>query len=551
MIKDYSEVLFAKAPIAMSVQKCIRNNLGEIIDYELVSINEAFIECFKSDRTTILHQKLSELVMLPLEARTTLISAFMAALSVEGGDIFFVIFQSTKKEIMIHPFLLDQEYSACLYQIPKEMEFVTDEIRVNEFVSLNLTILSVLDASGRFYKINDKFEKVLGYSEEEIRGEKIENFFRILDSEEETEQQEIKYGQKTVTVYTTQFLCKDGSYRYLELNFQKGRGNYIYTSAKDVTETKKMSEKLMKIAIKDELTGLKNRHYLDMTIEEEMEKRDRQNECLSMAILDIDLFKNVNDTWGHPIGDVILKQVAQTAKDIMGKEQIVIRFGGEEFVIIMKKMCKEEAVFKAEQIRCAIEEMEHPVVGKITVSLGVAQRVHSESFLNWYRRADKALYHAKKSGRNLVILAEDEAFYLLSEGYLTWQKKWESGNQIIDAQHKKLLESANSLVEYSLVENNEVVLKKQINIIIQEISDHFLSEEEILSDLGYQKIESHRQIHRRLMEKAYRLQEKYENGDVVISAFFSFLIDDVIFGHLEDTDAKFFSYIAELKTPLA
>lgn len=551
MIKDYSEVLFAKAPIAMSVQKCIRNNLGEIIDYELVSINEAFIECFKSDRTTILHQKLSELVMLPLEARTTLISAFMAALSVEGGDIFSVIFQSTKKEIMMHPFLLDQEYSACLYQIPKEMEFVTDEIRVNEFVSLNLTILSVLDASGRFYKINDKFEKVLGYSEEEIRGEKIENFFRILDSEEETEQQEIKYGQKTVTVYTTQFLCKDGSYRYLELNFQKGRGNYIYTSAKDVTETKKLSEKLMKIAIKDELTGLKNRHYLDMTIEEEMEKRDRQNECLSMAILDIDLFKNVNDTWGHPIGDVILKQVAQTAKDIMGKEQIVIRFGGEEFVIIMKKMCKEEAVFKAEQIRCAIEEMEHPVVGKITVSLGVAQRVHSESFLNWYRRADKALYHAKKSGRNLVILAEDEAFYLLSEGYLTWQKKWESGNQIIDAQHKKLLESANSLVEYSLVENNEVVLKKQINIIIQEISDHFLSEEEILSDLGYQKIESHRQIHRRLMEKAYRLQEKYENGDVVISAFFSFLIDDVIFGHLEDTDAKFFSYIAELKTPLA
>ncbi len=499
MIKDYSEVLFAKAPIAMSVQKCIRNNLGEIIDYELVSINEAFIECFKSDRTTILHQKLSELVMLPLEARTTLISAFMAALSVEGGDIFSVIFQSTKKEIMMHPFLLDQEYSACLYQIPKEMEFVTDEIRVNEFVSLNLTILSVLDASGRFYKINDKFEKVLGYSEEEIRGEKIENFFRILDSEEETEQQEIKYGQKTVTVYTTQFLCKDGSYRYLELNFQKGRGNYIYTSAKDVTETKKLSEKLMKIAIKDELTGLKNRHYLDMTIEEEMEKRDRQNECLSMAILDIDLFKNVNDTWGHPIGDVILKQVAQTAKDIMGKEQIVIRFGGEEFVIIMKKMCKEEAVFKAEQIRCAIEEMEHPVVGKITVSLGVAQRVHSESFLNWYRR----------------------------------------------------VESANSLVEYSLVENNEVVLKKQINIIIQEISDHFLSEEEILSDLGYQKIESHRQIHRRLMEKAYRLQEKYENGDVVISAFFSFLIDDVIFGHLEDTDAKFFSYIAELKTPLA
>ena len=96
-----------------------------------------------------------------------------------------------------------------------------------------------------------------------------------------------------------------------------------------------------------------------------------------------------------------------------------------------------------------------------------------------------------------------------------------------------------------------MVLKKQINIIIQEISDHFLSEEEILSDLGYQKIESHRQIHRRLMGKAYRLQEKYENGDVVISAFFSFLIDDVIFGHLEDTDAKFFSYIAELKTPLA
>ena len=161
------------------------------------------------------------------------------------------------------------------------------------------------------------------------------------------------------------------------------------------------------IAGKDQLTGAYNRHYFDTIIKGEMEKSDQHGNPLSMALIDMDHFKNVNDTWGHPIGDEVLKLTSETIEKNIRISDTLIRFGGEEFLLLMPSTTLKGAIVVSEKVREAIESMGHPVAGRQTASIGVAERPKSQSFLNWYKRVDEALYMAKSQGRNLVISDDD------------------------------------------------------------------------------------------------------------------------------------------------
>ena len=110
------------------------------------------------------------------------------------------------------------------------------------------------------------------------------------------------------------------------------------------------------LAVTDELTGLYNRHYIDIRVEEEMKYSDCQNTPLSLIILDLDHFKQVNDIWGHPVGDEVLKKTADLTQSIVRKSDILARFGGEEFVIFMPKTDIHDALVVAEKIRQAMEK---------------------------------------------------------------------------------------------------------------------------------------------------------------------------------------------------
>lgn len=150
----------------------------------------------------------------------------------------------------------------------------------------------------------------------------------------------------------------------------------------DVTTLKKAEEALKNIALIDELTGLYNRHFLDRRLNEEMDQADRYGEKFSIAILDIDHFKNVNDTWGQPIGDEILKQTAKIASNLIRKSDSLFRLGGKEFLILMPKTTCDEAVAIVERIRKTIENKKHPTVGSVTASFGVTERVKYESYIS-------------------------------------------------------------------------------------------------------------------------------------------------------------------------
>lgn len=171
-----------------------------------------------------------------------------------------------------------------------------------------------------------------------------------------------------------------------------------------------LRETLRQQSIRDPLTGLFNRRHMNDVIEREFARAARGGTMVALAVVDVDHFKRINDTYGHDTGDVVLKAVARTIAGQVRECDIVCRFGGEEFVAIMGNITPDAAKARAEQIRLAISKLdcrhgEH-VVGTVTASLGVALYPGDGSDeASLVHAADSALYQAKQGGRNRVVMA--------------------------------------------------------------------------------------------------------------------------------------------------
>ena len=165
------------------------------------------------------------------------------------------------------------------------------------------------------------------------------------------------------------------------------------------------SQTLEHAALTDGLTGMQNRRYFDDALKEYLEEFRRIEKPVGLMILDLDHFKQVNDTHGHDVGDEVLRAVAACLKDMTRYHDVVARLGGEEFAVVAPNMDSEMMVRFAERIRKAIAGM--AVVSgnvrlKVTASVGLAVWDRRESADDFFRRADQQLYQAKKSGRNRV-----------------------------------------------------------------------------------------------------------------------------------------------------
>ncbi|MCC6278038.1 MAG: diguanylate cyclase [Oligoflexia bacterium] len=173
-----------------------------------------------------------------------------------------------------------------------------------------------------------------------------------------------------------------------------------------------MAKRIHEMAIKDPLTSLYNRRFFNEKLGEEIARSRRTHYPLSLIYLDIDHFKKYNDTNGHPMGDVIIKSVAQILQKTSRKTDIVARLGGEEFAILCPHTAAAGAAIKAEKVRLTVESTKFPhgekqPMGKVTVSLGVSEYptfVSDDQAL--VRSADDALYKVKQGGRNRVAMAE-------------------------------------------------------------------------------------------------------------------------------------------------
>ncbi|WP_156488801.1 GGDEF domain-containing protein, partial [Erythrobacter sp. HI0077] len=154
------------------------------------------------------------------------------------------------------------------------------------------------------------------------------------------------------------------------------------------------------IAETDQLTGIANRRRTTSEIVRAVLAARRDDRSLAVAVFDVDHFKRVNDTYGHHAGDEVLKRVANVAAKALRAGDMVGRFGGEEFVIILPDTTTQTAMLIAERVRSSIAKSGS--TPRVTVSMGIAELAEGETGENLLRRADGALYIAKRAGRNTL-----------------------------------------------------------------------------------------------------------------------------------------------------
>ena len=184
------------------------------------------------------------------------------------------------------------------------------------------------------------------------------------------------------------------------------------TTARHLQIGNNLRSQLSEQAATDPLTGLYNRRYVFAYIDEQLKRFERYNEYFSLILMDADHFKHVNDTYGHVTGDATLRMIAEVCMRSVRDIDVVGRFGGEEFVIVLPRTSATEATLVAERIRSAVKEAGNESKGAavpVTLSLGVAEvGLSTATFDDLLAEADKALYAAKEAGRNRVVTRATE-----------------------------------------------------------------------------------------------------------------------------------------------
>ncbi|MFJ5758470.1 diguanylate cyclase [Neobacillus sp. NPDC093182] len=270
-------------------------------------------------------------------------------------------------------------------------------------------VMFTFDKKQNIVSVNKAFEKLLGWTAEELVKDKSISIIPE-DGKEELRKiiERVKSGE-TVTTHEVKRITKNGEIIYFLGSFsplydQNGDWDGGVVAYKDITERKKYEDMLKELALHDPLTGLPNRTYFSQCLKLEMEKAKRTNLVLSVFVLDIDHFKEINDSYGHDIGDEVLKEFAMRVKRAIRKNDFLARIGGDEFVILIPELTEKTNVMEiADRIQQCLRDEWIIANEKIKITSSIGISFYSQFDLEektLFKNADLALYEAKKKGRN-------------------------------------------------------------------------------------------------------------------------------------------------------
>jgi len=269
----------------------------------------------------------------------------------------------------------------------------------------------ITDIENKIVFVNAGFEQLTGYKGNEVLG-KEPSFLWGSPLDEVSESDESNLYQTGIHFKRHKpNLSKDGSLFYVDQSIahiqdNAGKITHYVSFSKDATDRLKRELALKDMASKDSLTGQLNRRAGEQLLKQYDDGKQPLKKSLCLIMMDIDNFKKINDTYGHVVGDQILKTSSQLINNNVRSTDSLIRWGGEEFLIIVTDSKLDEAMELAERMRRSIEQHIDKEAGRITASFGVAELQAHESTANLINRADKALYKAKLSGKNCVKLCQ-------------------------------------------------------------------------------------------------------------------------------------------------
>lgn len=409
------------------------------------------------------------------------------------------------------------------------------------------------DAAGKILLMNKSAENLTGWSSEEAYDKEFAEVFHLRhaaarESTINPVKEVLETGKLSHAPADIVLIDKNGTERYIAGTcvpvIEKSRAvTGVIINFRDITTAWQEQKHKEYLSHRDVLTGAFNRFFFQKRIEEEISWSERYQEPLSMMMLDLDYFKRINDTWGHPVGDLVLKELAQLIRGLIRKTDFLVRLGGEEFIIVMPQTNGDDVARAAEKIRILLEQHRYPIVGQVTVSIGVAEHIEGETFDSWYGRVDGAMYQAKDNGRNCVKIADKQELRSVVADPPKWQEEWESGHNGIDKQHRELIEMGKLLYDLSIQGIESKTVLKQLDRVLKYLAEHIEYEEKLLLQIGYPGFLRHKETHDRLLEIAFNLREIYTQRRLRPVIFFSFLIDDFIFGHILQEDNDYFPYV--------
>ena len=281
------------------------------------------------------------------------------------------------------------------------------EKRYRDLSELLPQVVFELDEKGNVIFVNRKALDLFGYTQADFnKGVNIIEMFIPEDRERAVQNMQSRFKGEELGGIEYRALKKDGGIFtvvvFASPIFRKSELMGLRGILIDITERKRMEEELKRLSVTDNLTQAYNRTKFEEVIKREIKRTKRNSRPLSVAMFDIDHFKEVNDAYGHDVGDYVLKTLSQIAQKNIRDIDYLIRWGGEEFIVIALDTDLRGAEVMAEKIRQAIEKYSFDKVGRVTVSFGVTQFKQDDTEDSFMKRADDALYQAKEKGRNRV-----------------------------------------------------------------------------------------------------------------------------------------------------
>lgn len=280
------------------------------------------------------------------------------------------------------------------------------EERFRDILDNSPDLIQNISPEGKFLYVNPAWKKILEYDDEDVKKLYLADILSPRVKNQCFEKFKQVLQGKEIFEIETEFVAKSGWVVSVigsaSCKFKGGKPLYTRGIFRDITLQKVLENKLHHLATTDELTGLYNRRMLKDLCNKEISRANRHHKSFSLAIFDIDYFKNINDTHGHDIGDLVLRTMSQLCLEQIRQDDSLARWGGEEFLLLLPNTALKEAVELCERLRQTIAGYNFPQLPQITVSFGLTEFAPEDSIDNLVKRADQALYEAKESGRNKV-----------------------------------------------------------------------------------------------------------------------------------------------------
>ncbi|WP_428024066.1 ABC transporter substrate-binding protein [Arcobacter sp.] len=265
-------------------------------------------------------------------------------------------------------------------------------------------LISYKDNKLRYLGCNRSFEKFRLKKESEIIGKSDFELFK-KEFADTFYYNDVKVLTRNKIIINHEWVFVGNEKKYFQtkkmpFKYKKGKKEGVLEISRDITELHMIHEKLKEQAYRDELTNIYNRKAFNERIEEKFDLYKRYKSKFCIAMYDIDDFKNINDSYGHDIGDKVLIEITKEVKQTIRKTDLIFRIGGEEFIIILPKTSIDEGFNVIEKVREKVTTLNIIENKKITISIGITEVKEEDTQISIYERVDKLMYVSKHEGKN-------------------------------------------------------------------------------------------------------------------------------------------------------